>query len=149
MTHLIIKSKRAGFEPCSLSSVPVGVWSGWWGVTMEGPPCSLQGSSVVIECQYDYPRALNRVTSVTWSKYHRGVGRWISLKNLLAPPDSDYVGNFDRNCSLRLNRLRLADTGHYRFSFETKLDRWTSKDWVYVSVKGAKIHTQKNTHTNV
>lgn len=116
--------------------MPVGVCGGNWGVIMESP-CALQGTSVVIKCQYDYPFP-HIVTSVTWSKYDMGKRSWISLESLEAPPDYLYVGNRRSDCSLRINRIRHDDGGYYRFSFVTTLDRWRSKQWVYVSVKGNK-----------
>lgn len=101
-------------------------------------PCALRGAPVVIKCQYDYPFP-NIVTSVTWWKYDPREGRWIPLDELAAPPDYIYVGNHRGDCSLRINRIRHEDSGHYRFSFVTTLNRWKSKRFAYVTVKGDTI----------
>lgn len=123
--------------------MPTGVCGGNWGVIMESP-CALRGTSVVIKCQYDYPFP-NIVTSVTWSKYDWGMKSWISLDRLSAPPDYLYVGNYRGDCSLRINRIRHDDSGYYSFSFVTTLNRWRSKQFAHVSVKGDKMTlTHKN-----
>lgn len=117
--------------------MPTGVCGGDWGVTMDSP-CAVRGTSVVIKCQYDYPFP-NLVTSVTWSKYDLGERQWISLDRLAAPPDHSYVGNYRGDCSLKINQIQHDDSGYYRFSFVTTLNRWRSKSFAYVSVKGNKI----------
>lgn len=100
--------------------------------------CALLGTSVVIRCQYDYPFP-NIVTSVAWSKYDLGKRSWIPLESLAAPPNYLYVGNRRGDCSLRINRIRHVDSGYYRFSFVTTLDRWKSSQFAHVTVKGDKI----------
>lgn len=96
--------------------------------------CALKGSSVVIKCEYDYP-SNQRVSSVSWSK-----GQFVSLKWILFPLlNSDhfkYVGNAKHDCSLKINDVQPADIGAYFFRFTTNRNRWTSKTFVGLSVKG-------------
>lgn len=100
----------------------------------------------MIQCQYDYPVA-HFVTSVAWSKYDQGSRSWISLGSLAAPPDSEYVGNFRGDCSLRINRIQPIDSGYYSFRFVTTWNSWMSKTWSHVSVKGLTSAVQPSSVT--
>ncbi|XP_034468273.1 B-cell receptor CD22-like isoform X1 [Hippoglossus hippoglossus] len=112
-----------------------GVWSGEWSVTFEDQ-CALRGGSVVMKCSYNYPRS-QRVTQVDWSRalFTSGRGRLHHLSSLPSPPDFEYVGNRNGNCSLKINNVQPTDQGQYYFSFVTTLDRWTSKSHAYLYVK--------------
>ncbi|XP_034468276.1 B-cell receptor CD22-like isoform X3 [Hippoglossus hippoglossus] len=114
-----------------------GVWSGEWSVTFEDQ-CALRGGSVVMKCSYNYPRS-QRVTQVDWSRalFTSGRGRLHHLSSLPSPPDFEYVGNRNGNCSLKINNVQPTDQGQYYFSFVTTLDRWTSKSHAYLYVKDA------------
>lgn len=113
-----------------------GVWSADWRVTFESH-CALKGTSVVIQCEYDYPTG-HLVTKVSWSKAQLVSGKWIlfPLSELPSPPDHFiYEGNRWSDCSLRINNVQLADEGQYFFSFVTTFGGYISRTSSYLSVK--------------
>ncbi|XP_051813039.1 B-cell receptor CD22-like isoform X2 [Acanthochromis polyacanthus] len=124
-----------------------GVWSGDWGVTLENQ-CALRGTSVVLKCDYDYPSG-HTVTSVSWSKaqYVSNSWRLVALSQLFSPLKFNYVGNKQGDCDLRINNVRFTDEGHYHFSFETRRDRWSSKTFSYLFVRGLTAVVWPNTVT--
>ncbi|XP_061899741.1 B-cell receptor CD22-like isoform X3 [Entelurus aequoreus] len=110
-------------------------WSGDWRVTFKDQ-CALEGASVLIGCEYDYPLG-HLVTSVAWYRGQQMSDRWIlySLPTSSTQVHFQYVGNSRGNCSLRINNLKRADEGHYFFSFKTLLNSWTSRRPLHLSVK--------------
>ncbi|XP_036931176.1 B-cell receptor CD22-like isoform X2 [Acanthopagrus latus] len=125
-----------------------GVWSGDWGVTLKSQ-CALKGTSVVLKCKYDYPSG-HFVTSVGWYKarYVSGVGRLYPVRD---PPSSPghfrYAGNRWSDCSLEINDVQHTDEGQYYFEFETTFNRWMSRTYSHLSVKGLTAHAQPGTVT--
>ncbi|KAM8735990.1 B-cell receptor CD22-like isoform 1-T2 [Acanthopagrus schlegelii] len=125
-----------------------GVWSGDWGVTLKSQ-CALKGTSVVLKCEYDYPSG-SFVTSVGWYKarYVSGVGR---LYPVTDPPSSPghfrYAGNRWSDCSLEINDVQHTDEGRYYFAFKTAFNRWMSRTYSHLSVKGLTAHAQPGTVT--
>uniref|UniRef100_A0A3Q3IZ98 Ig-like domain-containing protein n=1 Tax=Monopterus albus TaxID=43700 RepID=A0A3Q3IZ98_MONAL len=108
------------------------VWSGEWRVTFKDH-CALKGTSIVIKCEYDYPFA-HIVTSTTWLK-----ARLVSSNWELFPLPTDrftYVGNSRGDCSLKISDVQHTDKGAYFFSFVTTLNRWRSRTFAQLSVKG-------------
>lgn len=117
--------------------LPKGVWSGDWRVTFEDE-CALKGTSVVIKCEYDYPLG-HIVTAVGWSKAQYVDGKWkqFLLSQIPSPPNHfKYVGNRWSDCTLKINDVQHSDEGAYFFNFVTTLNRWRSKTFVHLSVKG-------------
>ncbi|XP_054648345.1 B-cell receptor CD22-like isoform X2 [Dunckerocampus dactyliophorus] len=102
--------------------------------------CALEGTSLHIGCEYDYPFG-HIVTSAAWFKAQRRSGQWV-LYSLPSLPTSastqvhfEYVGNYRGDCSLKINNLKHADEGFYFFRFVTTFNSWTSKSPLYLSVK--------------
>ncbi|XP_008285116.1 B-cell receptor CD22-like isoform X1 [Stegastes partitus] len=125
-----------------------GVWSGDWRVTLESQ-CALKGTSVVIQCSYDYPFG-HIVTSTSWSKVklHLGSPRLFALSQFSAPSGHfKYLGNKRGDCDLKINDVQIADTGSYYFSFVTTLNRWRSQTHSYLSVKELTTVVQPSTVT--
>ncbi|XP_035498283.1 B-cell receptor CD22 isoform X1 [Scophthalmus maximus] len=115
-----------------------GVWGGAWGVTF-GDLCALKGTSVVMNCSYDYPSGYS-VTNVGWSRPHYAAasGKWrlFFLSRLPTPPvHFEYVGDYNGNCNLKIHDVQRTDEGNYYFSFVTTLDRYTSTTPARLSVK--------------
>ncbi|XP_061757885.1 B-cell receptor CD22-like isoform X2 [Nerophis ophidion] len=107
-------------------------WSGDWRVTFKDQ-CALEGTSVLIGCEFDYPRG-HLVTSVAWFRGQRLSDRWV-LYSLSTQVRFNYVGNSRGNCSLAINNLNRADEGHYFFRFKTVFNSWTSMRPLHLSVK--------------
>uniref|UniRef100_A0A1A8BQ16 Ig-like domain-containing protein n=3 Tax=Nothobranchius TaxID=28779 RepID=A0A1A8BQ16_NOTKA len=123
-----------------------GVWSGTWGVTLTNQ-CALKGTSVVLECEYDYPIG-NIVMSVRWSKAQLISGRWdlIPISELPSGPDHfKYMGNYRGDCNLKVDRVQPTDEGAYFFSFVTTLNRWRSQTYAYLYVRELTAAVQPST----
>ncbi|XP_061644457.1 B-cell receptor CD22-like isoform X1 [Phyllopteryx taeniolatus] len=119
-----------------------GVLSGDWGVTFENQ-CALEGTTVLVRCQYDYP-LFHIVTSTRWFQARWDSGRHITSAT---PHHFEYVGNSWKDCSLKIHNIKRADEGHYRFRFVTTLRSWTSKNTLYLSVKGLTAAVEPSTVT--
>ncbi|XP_054477055.1 B-cell receptor CD22-like isoform X2 [Anoplopoma fimbria] len=125
-----------------------GLLSGDWKVTYEDH-CALNGTSVVIKCEYDYPWA-NIVTSYSWSKSVYVAGEWkkFPLSQLASPPGHfRYVGDSWADCSLKVNDVQHTDEGEYFFSFVTTLNRWKSETPARLSVRELTSVVQPSTVT--
>ncbi|XP_074539282.1 limbic system-associated membrane protein-like [Halichoeres trimaculatus] len=106
-----------------------GAWSGSWGVVSKDQ-CAVRGSSVVIQCEYDYP-SFYIVTAVDWYKRQSvsGKPKLVHLSDIPSAPDHfRYVGNKRSDCSLQINNVQSSDEGAYFFHFKTTFfNQWTSK----------------------
>ncbi|XP_034553587.1 B-cell receptor CD22-like [Notolabrus celidotus] len=106
-----------------------GVWSGSWSVVSKDQ-CALKGTSVLIQCEYDYPFA-HIVTKVEWNKRLQvsGQTRLVPLYQIhSAPGHFRYVGDKWSDCSLRIDNVQYSDEGLYFFHFKTTLNVWRSKN---------------------
>uniref|UniRef100_A0A3Q2YYS8 B-cell receptor CD22 n=1 Tax=Hippocampus comes TaxID=109280 RepID=A0A3Q2YYS8_HIPCM len=122
-----------------------GVLGGDWGVTFKDQ-CALEGTTVVVSCQYDYPFP-HFVTSVRWVPGQWQFGRWVWDISTSVPPHFEYVGNYRGDCSLKINNIKHTDEGHYLFRFVTSLSRWMSKNALHLSVKDLTAVVEPNTVT--
>ncbi|KAI4811313.1 hypothetical protein KUCAC02_014225 [Chaenocephalus aceratus] len=78
------------------------------------------------------------VTSVGWSKLLPALGRpghFILSQLPLNSAYFNYVGNYWRDCRLRINNVQHDDEGAYLFNFVTTINRWTSKRAARLSVR--------------
>ncbi|KAM4735278.1 B-cell receptor CD22-like [Anableps anableps] len=127
-----------------------GAWSGKWGVTYENQ-CALKGTSVDLKCEYDYSFG-NIVTWVSWSKAQQVSNGWtrVPLSNLPSPSNHfKYIGNYNRNCNLRINNVLSSDEGAYYFNFATTLGSWISDTYASLSVRGNNTRTYKHFSKNL
>lgn len=129
---------------------PKGV-CGDWAVNFDNQ-CALKGSSIILKCSYEYPFG-HYVTSVSWSKALKESVKWElhPLETLPSPRDHfKYIGNKWGDCSLQVNRVQSTDEGAYFFSFETTFNRWRSKRYAYLYVRGNETNRikkkKKKTH---
>ncbi|XP_048842879.1 B-cell receptor CD22-like isoform X2 [Brienomyrus brachyistius] len=112
-----------------------GKWSGHPGVTLkvndaawtidypEKSLCAVRGSTVVIQCQYNYPKSYQE-DSMMWShntedcagKSHVYNSNHIHISAQYADR-AKILGNKEKNCTLMINNITESDAGVYRFSF--------------------------------
>uniref|UniRef100_A0A3B4AVV3 Ig-like domain-containing protein n=1 Tax=Periophthalmus magnuspinnatus TaxID=409849 RepID=A0A3B4AVV3_9GOBI len=111
----------------------LGVWSGNWRVTVQSQ-CALRGSTVVLQCYYDYP-LWHTVKHVKWFKGRlQDTGSSYALESLTVSR-FEYVGDKDHNCDLKIKNVQSIDEGLYFFMFETSRDRWRSRNPPYLFVQ--------------
>ncbi|CAM5124657.1 unnamed protein product [Natator depressus] len=107
-----------------------GAYAQEWGVKLTpGPLAGGTGSCVTIPCSFTYPAGWT-VRAVIWKRdkdqtvYHSDEAR--------VHPEFEgrarYLGDLQRDCSLRVSGLRPSDQGTYRFRFKVvrtgSSDRW-------------------------
>ncbi|KAM9852645.1 neuronal growth regulator 1-like [Aulostomus maculatus] len=111
-----------------------GILAGDWSVHLpSGPICAMAGSSVVLPCSYDYPQSSQ--PSVAKEKQEYGVvsemwcvedSRCLTARYVFHSdgifPDPSYQGRVQylrepgkKSCSLRIQDLRVSDSGTYVF----------------------------------
>uniref|UniRef100_A0A6Q2ZGC6 B-cell receptor CD22 n=1 Tax=Esox lucius TaxID=8010 RepID=A0A6Q2ZGC6_ESOLU len=105
-----------------------------WGVTYSSQRiCALKGSTVDLSCSFTYPSGYT-VTATEWYYW-----KWIWTKI----PDKYighvlYLGNKDKDCTLRITDLREEDSTLYYFSFKTGYS-WISGSSVYLTVTDLQV----------
>lgn len=100
--------------------------------------CVATGSSVVIQCSYDYPDG-QTVRKATWSKGVHTDGQWTRVELSLLPTyqnQSEYIGDLQHDCRLALSELEESDSGYYYFRFDTDTYGWRSRKSIYLIVTG-------------
>ncbi|XP_023693755.2 B-cell receptor CD22-like [Paramormyrops kingsleyae] len=107
-------------------AVNLSVRDGAWTVRYtERNLCALRGSTVLIQCEYEYPEPY-KVDSRMWS--HNDVdctGKpyvcHSNNTNISAEYTgrAEFLGNNVRNCTLQIKNIRETDAGEYRFRFIT------------------------------
>ncbi|CAM5176479.1 unnamed protein product [Eretmochelys imbricata] len=131
-----------------------GAYAQEWGVRLApGPLAGWTGSCVTIPCSFTYPEGW-RVWAVSWT---RDGGQTVYRSDEARVHTefegrARYLGDLQRDCSLRVSGLRPSDQGTYHFRFEVvrpgssdgwtmraagdgRTDRWTSEpgQWLRVS----------------
>ncbi|XP_037738729.1 sialoadhesin isoform X3 [Chelonia mydas] len=110
-----------------------GAYAQEWGVTLApGPLARGTGSCVTIPCSFTYPAGWT-VWAVNWTGdkdqtvYHSDEAR----VHAEFEGRARYLGDLQRDCSLRVSGLRPSDQGTYRFRFyvvsAVKNDTWRSE----------------------
>nr|XP_043889269.1 B-cell receptor CD22-like isoform X2 [Solea senegalensis] len=106
-------------------------------VTFENPnPCALKGKSVEFRCSYSY-REGETVRKTTWyrGKLNGTIWTRVALSDFPSYESrSEYLGDWQHNCSLAIHDLQVNDTGYYYFRFDTDTYGFRSKKSVYLSV---------------
>ncbi|XP_072570762.1 sialoadhesin-like isoform X2 [Paramormyrops kingsleyae] len=107
-------------------TVNLSVEDGTWTVRYtERNLCALRGSTVLIQCEYEYPEP-HKVDSRMWS--HNDVD--CTGKSYVCHSNNtnisaeyagraEFLGNNTRNCALQIKNIRETDAGEYRFRFIT------------------------------
>ncbi|MBN3318942.1 CD22 protein, partial [Atractosteus spatula] len=124
-----------------------GVLSQNWGVWYNpGNICALQGSTVVMGCNYSYPSD-NTVTQTFWMDKDDSY----NPTDLSAVPQYvnriEYLGNKVNNCTLRLRNLPTSDSTTYWFRFITNKDKLIGEPGVSLSVTGLQVQINPSTVT--
>ncbi|KAI4881094.1 hypothetical protein NFI96_029121, partial [Prochilodus magdalenae] len=114
-----------------------GVDESCWNVAYtERELCALEGSSVDFHCTYA-PPSNQTVTGVFW--YYE------QLKDLFHEAQFagrvEFIGDRERNCTLRMRGVRKTDSGEYGFQFSTNADkgRFSGTSGVLLNVAGLQV----------
>ncbi|XP_072513976.1 B-cell receptor CD22-like [Salminus brasiliensis] len=113
-----------------------GVGAQDWGVYYyPNSICALKGSTVTMGCTYTYPTRYT-VQNKFWTKsWPVGGSEPTGLSG-----DSQYIGDTQQDCSLRLKNITAQDKGVYYFRFLTdKGGKWQGKGGVDLSVTDLQV----------
>ncbi|XP_031418191.1 B-cell receptor CD22-like isoform X2 [Clupea harengus] len=112
-----------------------------WGVTYSSNSiCALMGSSVDISCTYKYPRD-HRVSKTFWFNKRKSRRLWVDLSlDKDYQNHTEYVGNKENSCTLRLKDMRESHSGEYAFRFTTQQgDTYSGLPGVNISVTALQV----------
>nr|XP_023697049.1 B-cell receptor CD22-like isoform X2 [Paramormyrops kingsleyae] len=125
-----------------------GVLSGDWSVKYPmSPICAVRGSAVVIPCEYDYPSGYS-VQDVMWCHNSECLGQppyvYHTDKTEIKAEYKDraeYLGNTEKNCTLKIKDITGTDAGVYRFRLTTdrQVGSWTGQPGVTLKVDELKL----------
>lgn len=111
-----------------------------WGVTCSPLQiCAFKGSTVTINCSYEYPLQINgqntEVGETFWFTKKTNY-MYVDLKN-----DPDFSNRVqyhcvDHVCQLSISDLRESDSAEYKFRFTTNSEKYTGLPGVTLSVTG-------------
>lgn len=99
--------------------------------------CAPKGSSVVLQCSYNYSDS-DIVESVKWGhkeNFFHGPFVYDSESNKTSSRFT-YSGNKKHNCSLTIDKVELGDAGKYAFRFITNSDKFTGEDGTMLRIGG-------------
>ncbi|KAL2086262.1 hypothetical protein ACEWY4_017321 [Coilia grayii] len=102
--------------------------------------CAVSGSSVVMPCSFTHPTHLT-VTKVYWTINATPGGEITDLRNRTQYKGRvQYSADKEKNCTMTLSDVRVADTALYyaRIETSTQGERWLSLS-VYLRVKEVKV----------
>ncbi|XP_039503512.1 B-cell receptor CD22-like [Pimephales promelas] len=91
-----------------------------WGVSYSPPHiCALNDSTVIMTCNYTYPRTGYKIMKVFWTK--KPVIKGVEPPDLSKDPKYrqrlQYLGDKQQNCTVRLSNVTLKDSHMYYFRF--------------------------------
>uniref|UniRef100_A0A8B9JKY7 Si:dkey-4c23.5 n=2 Tax=Astyanax mexicanus TaxID=7994 RepID=A0A8B9JKY7_ASTMX len=100
------------------SSVCVSGENCWSVIYSERRVCVLEDSSVDFPCTYSYPSG-QTVTESFWFYFQPGVNPNDLSKEERFAGRVEFLGDKERNCTLRIRNVTKRDSGEYRFRFST------------------------------
>uniref|UniRef100_A0A8C1H7F8 B-cell receptor CD22 n=1 Tax=Cyprinus carpio carpio TaxID=630221 RepID=A0A8C1H7F8_CYPCA len=116
-----------------------------WGVNYRhSQMCALKNSSVIMSCNYTYPTG-HQIMKVFWTKNPLKVGE--EYPDLSEDPEYSqrlqYLGDKQKNCTIRLSHVTQKDSHKYYFRFITdKPDgKWTGKPGVSLTVTDLQVES--------
>ncbi|XP_063064881.1 B-cell receptor CD22-like [Engraulis encrasicolus] len=117
-----------------------GVSDPEWKVTLTPNKCAPLNSLVDIGCSYEYPIGYRPVKTY-WIVNDTEPLNWKDFSNVNTIERLGYLGDKNKNCTLRITDVRNSDAGAYRFRFQTdKSDgRWASKSPFTLSVTALQV----------
>ncbi|XP_059411036.1 B-cell receptor CD22-like [Carassius carassius] len=124
----------------------LGVYGSSWGVHYGSSQiCALKNSSVIMSCNYTYPTGY-QINKVFWSgTLVKNVDN--ELTDLSEDPEYSqrlqYLGNKQKNCTIRLSHVTQKDSHMYYFRFITdKPDgKWTGDPGVSLTVTDLQVES--------
>uniref|UniRef100_A0A3B3H6S6 Ig-like domain-containing protein n=1 Tax=Oryzias latipes TaxID=8090 RepID=A0A3B3H6S6_ORYLA len=97
--------------------------------------CAPKGSSVILQCSYNYSDS-EIVESVKWGhkeNFFHGPFVYDSESNKTSSRFT-YSGDKKHNCSLTIDKVELGDAGKYAFRFITNSDKFTGEDGIMLKI---------------
>uniref|UniRef100_A0A3B3I079 Ig-like domain-containing protein n=2 Tax=Oryzias latipes TaxID=8090 RepID=A0A3B3I079_ORYLA len=126
--------------PCVL-----GAFSSSWVVEYpQKETCAPKGSSVILQCSYNYSDS-EIVESVKWGhkeNFFHGPFVYDSESNKTSSRFT-YSGDKKHNCSLTIDKVELGDAGKYAFRFITNSDKFTGEDGIMLKIGDLNIAFNK------
>ncbi|XP_066559249.1 B-cell receptor CD22 isoform X2 [Amia ocellicauda] len=135
-----------------LPGVLGGSWAAWY---QPDKICAVRGSSVVLPCSYDYPATYSgflgmftytyTVQTVMWCHNNRETSYVYHSGGDSISPEyrhrAEYLGNKQKDCTLKIKDIRTADRGTYRFRFEISDNggKWAGDTGVTLSVSELQV----------
>ncbi|XP_048051174.1 B-cell receptor CD22-like isoform X3 [Megalobrama amblycephala] len=120
-----------------------GVSSADWGVSYSPSHiCALKDSSVIMNCTYTYPTGY-KIERVFWIKGPLEKGK--KPPDLSEDPEYShrlqYLGDKQKNCTIRLSHVTLKDSHEYYFRFITNKDKWIGDPGVSLTVTDLQVES--------
>ncbi|XP_048876248.1 B-cell receptor CD22-like isoform X4 [Brienomyrus brachyistius] len=125
-----------------------GVLGSEWAVEYSGNPlCAIRGSTVVIPCSYKYENSFE-VETVMWCHDDEYCDKmaYVSHSSNTGISDAfrdraEYLGNKEKNCTLRIKNITKKDAGLYIFKFINKDNklRWSGSPGTTLMVDELKV----------
>uniref|UniRef100_A0A8C1MLX9 B-cell receptor CD22 n=1 Tax=Cyprinus carpio TaxID=7962 RepID=A0A8C1MLX9_CYPCA len=120
-----------------------GVSGADWGVNYSHSHiCALKDSSVIMSCTYTYPTGY-KIEKVFWTKNPVKVGE--KFPDLSEDPEYSqrlqYLGDEQKNCTIRLSHVTKKDSHMYYFRFTTNVTegKWTGLPGVSLTVTDLQV----------
>ncbi|XP_035376975.1 uncharacterized protein LOC113581481 [Electrophorus electricus] len=145
--HYLFSSDEGSYS-CSvygfndILSPPMCVFSKTcWSVTYtDRRVCFVEGSSVELPCTYSYP-SNEKVEHTFWYYVRPNEDPQDLSQEEQFTGRVEYVGDEEKNCTLRIRELRKSDSGEYRFRFSGKTRRavFSGKPGVIVNITDLQV----------
>ncbi|XP_026107256.1 B-cell receptor CD22-like [Carassius auratus] len=121
-----------------------GISSAEWGVSYIHPHiCALKNSSVIMSCTYAYPTGY-QIIKVFWTKNHV---KNVEPLDLSEDPEYSqrlqYLGDKQKNCTIRLSHVTQKDSHMYCFRFTTNVTdgKWKGYPGVTLTVTDLQVES--------